>query len=296
MPEYAPAGAFADGRTAPAADDVVVRLEGVRVRFPGRERPALDVDGWELRRGERVAVIGPSGSGKTTLLRLINGHVGLDDGRMEVLGRTVASGRRRWMPLRRGAERRHRRRIGFVFQSFHLVERATVYQNVLWGRLGRVPPLSSVLGRFPEDSEQAALDAIREVELVDQLTQRADTLSGGEQQRVGVARVLAQEAELILADEPVSNLDPGLADEILELLVGACRRHGATLLMSLHQPQLAVRYVDRILALRNGSVVWEGSAEGLDAAVIQRVYDRDTAEELMAGGGAPGGPEAGRGR
>lgn len=277
------AAAGRPAETERSTDEVIVRLDGVEVRFPGREDPALAIEGWELRRGETVAVIGPSGSGKTTLLRLINGYVGLDAGRLEVLGRILTPGRRRWAPLRRGTERRHRRRIGFVFQGFHLVERATVYENVLWGRLGHVSPLTGILGRFPEESRQATLDAVREVELTEQLTQRADTLSGGEQQRVGVARVLAQEAELILADEPVSNLDPGLADEILDLMVSACHRHGATLLMSLHQPQLAARYVDRILALRRGSVVWQGRARELDAAVIRRVYGRDTAEELMHG-------------
>ena len=247
----------------------VVALRGVKLRYPDQAQPVLDIDTFGVERGERLAVIGPSGCGKTTLLRLINGYLEPEAGQLQVLDTeyTAVSHKQR-------RSRQLRARIGFVFQGFNLVERATVFDNVLWGRLGRVHPLRSVLGFISDADKRIAMEAIDEVDLSEQVEQRADTLSGGQQQRVGVARVLAQEAEIILADEPVSNLDPALADDVLGLLSEVCGRHSATLLMSLHQPELAARHSDRIVGLRGGRVVWQGAAGELDAAAIEAIYER----------------------
>lgn len=247
----------------------VVELRGVKVHYPGQTQPALDIDALRIGEGERVAFIGPSGCGKTTLLRLINGYLEAQSGELRVLD-----------TLYTDVSRRHRRaralrtRVGFVFQSFNLVERATVFDNVLWGRLGRVHPLRSLFGGFSPADKEIAMQAIEEVDLIDQLGQRADTLSGGQQQRVGVARVLAQEAEIVLADEPVSSLDPALADDVLGLLAEVSTKHEVTLLMSLHQPELAARHAHRVVGLRRGRVVWQGAAAELDAAAIETIYDR----------------------
>ncbi|HEX9921533.1 MAG TPA: ATP-binding cassette domain-containing protein, partial [Anaerolineae bacterium] len=174
----------------------VITLQGVRVRYTADTALVLDLARLTIDPGERVAIIGPSGSGKTTLLRLINGYLRPEAGQVTVLGQDI------------NQSGPGRRRVGFIFQDFNLVERATVFQNVLWGRLGRVNPLVSLFNWFPAADKHLAMQAIAEVALIEQANQRADTLSGGQQQRVAVARVLAQEAEIILADEPVSNLDP----------------------------------------------------------------------------------------
>lgn len=243
-----------------------VTLRGVTVRYTPEHRSALDLDQLVIGRGERVAIIGPSGAGKTTLLRLINGYVQPDAGQVTVLGLEITADTRRRQEIRR--------RVGFVFQDFNLIERATTFQNVLWGRLGRVSPLWSLIGWFSEADKRAAMEAVVEVDLAEQAKQRADTLSGGQQQRVGVARVLAQEAEIILADEPVSNLDPALADDTLGLLAGVSTRYGATLIMSVHQPALAQRYAERIIGLHQGHIAYDGPAHMLNGQALQAIYGR----------------------
>jgi phosphonate transport system ATP-binding protein len=235
----------------------------------------LNIEQLAIGRGERVALIGPSGAGKTTLLRLINGYVQPQAGQVAVLGHEINAN-----TTRRRDIRCH---VGFVFQDFNLVERATVFDNVLWGRLGRVNPLLSLIGWFPPADKQAAMQAIAEVDLVQQVNQRADTLSGGQQQRVSVARVLAQGAQIILADEPVSNLDPALADDILGLLTEVSQRHGATLLMSIHQPALARRYGERIIGLRRGQVVHDSPAGTLDDSAVQAIYGREVSLDTPTG-------------
>lgn len=251
----------------------VITLRDIAVQYVADKPLVLDIEQLTVARGERIALIGPSGAGKTTLLRLLNGYIQPNKGQVNILGS--------WMDLDGGQRYRDywtravRRQVGFVFQDFGLVERATVFQNVLWGRLGRVNPLWSLLGWFSVADKIAAMEAIMEVDLLPQTSQRVDTLSGGQQQRVGVARVLAQEAEIILADEPVSNLDPGLADDVLGLLTDASQRHNATLIMSLHQPLLAQRHADRVIGLQSGRIVYDAPSDQFTDAAIQTIYGRE---------------------
>jgi phosphonate transport system ATP-binding protein len=240
-----------------------IELQGVQVRYSNNSPLVLDIETLTINQGERVALIGPSGAAKTTLLRLVNGYVRPETGQITVLGQNI------------NRSIAGRRQVGFIFQDFNLIERATVFQNVLWGRLGRVNTLRSLFGWFPKADKRLAMQAIAEVDLVEQAGQRADTLSGGQQQRVAVARVLAQEAKIILADEPVSNLDPTLADDVLGLLVKVAQHHGATLLMSVHQPVLAQRYAQRIIGLRQGCVVFDGRSSDLNNSVLHTIYGRE---------------------
>ncbi|HEY7600433.1 MAG TPA: ATP-binding cassette domain-containing protein, partial [Candidatus Limnocylindrales bacterium] len=176
------------------------------------------------------------------------------------------------------------RRIGMIFQGFALVERASVFDNALFGRLGHAHPFLSLFGHFSEHDRAIAGAAVREVGLAEQLGQRADALSGGQRQRVAIARVLAQEPEIILADEPVSNLDPALTDDILGLLTAASERRGATLIMALHQPRLAVAHVGRVIGVSDGRIVLDEAAARLSDAGLRTVYGRPFAVRADAAG------------
>lgn len=231
-----------------------ITIRDLEFSYTGVPPPVLNIGRLSIKKGERVAILGPSGAGKTTLMRLINGSIELQKGEIGILGEKFGPGT--------GRSREFRSRIGFIFQNFNLIDRASVYENVLWGRLAHINPLYSLMGWFGSRDKDIALRAIEEVDLMPQIAQRADTLSGGQLQRVAIARVLAQEPEIILADEPVSNLDPVLTDDIMELLVEVSENHNVTLVMNLHQTELAKRSADRIIGLRRGEVVHD-SREGL---------------------------------
>lgn len=249
-----------------------IELKDIVVRYAGNHEPVLDIESFKVIEGERIAIIGPSGAGKTTLLRLINGYVEPERGYRRILGEGINGSPQ--------GSREIRKKIGFIFQEFNLIDRASVLENVLWGRLGRVNPFLSVLGYYPERDKKAALKAISEVDLISQVNQRADRLSSGQKQRVAIARVLAQQPEIILADEPVSNLDPSLASDILGLLEGLSIKHNYTLIMSLHQPELAVHFSQRIVGLRGGKIIYQGPAEKLNDSALDEIYGRDNVREF----------------
>nr|WP_238362392.1 phosphonate ABC transporter ATP-binding protein [Actinopolymorpha pittospori] len=224
--------------------------------------------------GELIALVGRSGGGKSTLLRTLNGLSPATSGRVEVLGVDVTQAR--------GASlRRLRRRVGMVFQQFHLVGRLTAMANVLTGALGRVTgPRYGVLS-WSRTLRRSALEQLDRVGLADRAFQRADTLSGGQQQRVAIARTLMQGPELVLADEPVASLDPESAAQVLDVLVRVCAEDRLTVVCSLHQVELAIGWSDRIIGLRAGRVVLDRSTAGLQRAQVEAVYrdaDSDTRE------------------
>jgi phosphonate transport system ATP-binding protein len=247
----------------PGSQGTAVTLDDIRFRY-GDGPLVLAIDHLTIAAGERIALVGPSGSGKTTLLRLLNGSLSPTSGAAVILGERLVPGRR--------PAREQRRRIGMIYQDFALVERASVFDNVLYGRLGYAHPWLSLIGHFAAEDRARALAALGEVGLQDQADQRVDALSGGQRQRVAIARVLAQEPALILADEPISNLDPALTEGILSLLVAASTRRGATLLMSLHQPQLARQHADRAIGISAGRIVFDGPTDRLTPLALHVVY------------------------
>ncbi len=256
----------------------MIRLEYIEVAY-GKNRPVLTLEALHIARGERVAIIGPSGAGKSTLLRSLKGYVRPRRGKMEILGVNLACAGRR-------ARRDVKQRIALIYQQFHLVRRLTVLQNTLCGRLGHTGRWRSLFGWFNPRDTRVAWAVILEVGLAEKVHRRADTLSGGEQQRAAVARALAQEPELILADEPVSSLDPVWAADVLELLTTVQSHHQATLVMTLHQPQLARRFAQRIIGLRNGQVAWDGPAADLTDTTLEALYGSDRPETVSFRGGA----------
>jgi phosphonate transport system ATP-binding protein len=241
----------------------VLRIEGLSKRFG--PMPVLDGVGLDVAPGEFVALVGPSGVGKTTLFRCVTRLIDGDAGKVWLAGQPVHG-----LTGRRLA--RARRDIGVIFQQFNLVRRLSALDNVLIGRLGRVPTWRALTGRFVDDDRQRALAALDRVGLLPLAYRRADTLSGGQQQRVAIARALAQESRLILADEPVASLDPVTAAAILSLLRDVASERGIAVLCSLHQVDLAVRFADRVIGLRGGRLVVNQQSEAFVGAAHDRVF------------------------
>jgi phosphonate transport system ATP-binding protein len=229
---------------------------------------ALTNVSFNVKRGEFLAVIGLSGSGKSTLLRCINRLVDPTSGSIVFNGIAVT-----------GASddeiRTIRRKIGMVFQHFNLVSRSSVLTNVLAGRLGYVNPAWSLLNRFPKEDIASAIKQLDRVGIADKASYRADELSGGQQQRVGVARALMQDPEMILADEPVASLDPVLAHSIMQYLEEINKKDGVTVLCSLHFLDLVHRYSDRVIALNNGDLVFDGLPSEIDDKKFKQIYGKD---------------------
>lgn len=229
---------------------------------------ALENVSFEVPDGQFLAIIGLSGSGKSTLLRCINRLIEPTSGQIlwNDLDITAASP---------DEMRRIRRKIGMVFQHFNLVHRSSVLTNVLAGRLGYTNPAWSLINRFPKQDIEKALRQLERVGIADKAHNRADELSGGQQQRVGIARALMQDPEIILADEPVASLDPVLAHSIMKHLEMINKEDGVTVLCSLHFLDLVHRYADRVVALNQGRVVFEGLPTEIDDQKFKEIYGRD---------------------
>ena len=212
-----------------------------------------------------TAVIGPSGTGKSTLIRCINRLVEPTSGEIVFQGRDLAR--------MRGVDLRHsRRQIGMVFQEYNLVERLTVMENVLCGRLGYVSPWRAWRRRFPAEDIARAQSLLETVGLAGFANQRADALSGGQRQRVGIARAVMQQPRLLLADEPTSSLDPRTSVEIMQLLADVARSHRIPVLVNMHDVSLARRFADRILGMSGGRIVFDGPPAQLSDATLTQIY------------------------
>ncbi len=232
-------------------------------------RKALDGVSVSVAAGEMVALIGPSGSGKSTLLRSITGLQSIDagPGRIDVFGVCVQKNGRTT-----GAVRAARQKLGMIFQQFNLVGRLSLFSNVMLGALGRLPGWRGVLGAWPGEDRTRAMAALHRVGVADYAAQRANTLSGGQQQRGAIARALVQGARGILADEPVASLDPVSARKVMELLVELNRRDGLGVIVTLHQVDYAIRYCDRVIALKAGKIAYDGPSTGLDTTRLIDIY------------------------
>ncbi|KFI28301.1 phosphonate/organophosphate ester transporter subunit [Haematobacter missouriensis] len=247
-----------------------ITTNGLSRRF-GRTQ-ALDGVTVEIGTGEMVALIGASGSGKSTLIRHVAGLERADAGRVEVLGRTGQEGGR--MLSRPDGS------IAVLFQQFNLVGRMSVLMNVLMGHLGRAPRLRGTLGLFTAEEKAAGLAALSRVGIGQVAGQRASTLSGGQQQRAAIARCLVQKARILIADEPISALDPASARRVMDVLADVNARERMTVLVSLHQVEYARRYCRRTIAMRDGRVVYDGPTTALNNDFLAELYGA-ASEELV---------------
>lgn len=253
----------------------ILQIKDLHKSFNTSARVLRGID-MEVAQGEFLGIIGVSGAGKSTLLRCINRLIEPTSGKIlipqSIFSRHNDSSWMDVLALSRGELRLLRRKVGMIFQQFNIVKRLSVIENVLTGSLGYQPALKSCLRLFSVDERRRALLNLKRVGLLDHAYKRADELSGGEQQRVAIARTLMQNPVIILADEPVSSLDPKLSRVVLNILKRVCREDGITALVSLHALDLTREYADRIVGLREGRVFFDGLSKDLTETVVEKVY------------------------
>jgi phosphonate transport system ATP-binding protein len=243
---------------------LAVDLDGVRKRYGGLA--AVDGVSLAVAQGQTVALVGPSGAGKTTLLRLMAGSLVPDDGVVRLHGRDI----RALTPGRKLAGL-----VGIVAQQYDLVPNLSALQNVLAGHLGSWSLWRSLLSLVAPRDKLLAMRALERVGVADQAYQRAGLLSGGEQQRVAIARVLVQDPAVVLADEPVASLDPARAADVLQLLTGIARENGKTLMASMHAVELAMGHFDRLVGVRDGTVRFDAAPSAVTKAMLANLYALD---------------------
>jgi phosphonate transport system ATP-binding protein len=245
------------------------------VTYRGGVRALRELD-LEIPAGQFVVLVGLSGAGKSTLIRAINGLVPVTSGAVLVGDRDVARASGREL-------REIRAGIGMIFQGFNLVKRASVMDNVLMGRLHATGTLRSLLGRWSRQDIDLGFEALERVGIVDKAWVRASDLSGGQQQRVGIARALAQQPGILLADEPVASLDPPTSHQVMRDLQRINRQLGITTIVNLHFLDLARSYGDRVIGLRAGELVYDGTGAAADEGVFRDIYGRSlTSDDVLA--------------
>jgi phosphonate transport system ATP-binding protein len=242
---------------------------------------------FSLARGEMVALIGASGSGKSTLIRAIAGLVPIeDDSRRKSNGAPASAIVLFGQTMQHkgrvvGSAKALRVRVGVIFQQFNLVPRLSVLTNVCLGFLGRMSFLQGTFGRFTSDERRRAIQALARVGMAAHALKRGSELSGGQQQRAAIARTLVQGAELLIADEPIASLDPGSARRVMDILAEMNQRDGITILVSLHQVEYALKYCPRTIALKAGTVAYDGPTSALTPALLSGIYGAESAELFL---------------
>lgn len=237
----------------------------------GTETKALDDASFSIEEGEFVSIIGPSGAGKSTLLRCINRLIDASEGEVIFDGEDI-------MKLKKKDLRRVRTRTGMIFQHYNLVDRLSVIENVLHGRLGQKSTLSGMLGHYTEEEKKQAFEILNELGLAEQAYKRCDELSGGQKQRVGIARAIMQQPRLILCDEPIASLDPKASRVIMDQLAMINQTKNITCIVNLHQVDVAKKYSKRIIGVTGGRIVFDGPSEALTDDIIHRIYQSGTAD------------------
>ncbi|MGB3508001.1 MAG: ATP-binding cassette domain-containing protein [Microcoleaceae cyanobacterium] len=245
---------------------LIFELQNVSKSFGSLE--CLKQINLQIQAGDRVALVGASGAGKSTLLNLLNGTLSPTQGQVSVLGRNLAT-------LRRKSRREVQRQVGTIYQQFHLVDNLQVIHNVNAGHLGRWSFGKAALSLIWPQEVATAVKALEKMGIAEKLSQRTDRLSGGQQQRVAIARVLVQDPVAIIADEPIASLDPKRSLEIMDILRQLSLETGKTLVTSLHAIEFAYSHYQRIIGLRGGRILFDTTPEGLSADMVEALYKVD---------------------
>ena len=253
----------------------MIKFENVNKVYPNGLHALKNIS-LEIEQGEFVAIIGLSGAGKSTLLRTINRMHDISEGSLTVNGEEIKN-------LKGKELRRFRRKVGMVFQSFNLVTRTTVINNVLTSRVPDMPLWKSIIGLYSNEDKVIALEALDKVGILDKSYVRADQLSGGQQQRVALARTLAQKPEIILADEPVAALDPITATAVMDDFKRINKELNMSVLINIHHVDLALKYADRVIGIKAGEIVYDGPADKVDHDVLTQIYGRELAADEVMG-------------
>jgi len=243
----------------------VLEVKDLHARYRSDGPDTLNGISFSVEADDFFAIIGPSGAGKSTLIRCINRLVQPTSGKIILNDIDIVRVPNRQL-------RRIRRNIGMIFQEFNLVDRMSVMDNVLSGRLGYIGNARSLFKLFPDRDVERALDLLDRVGLADQADKRADQLSGGQRQRVGIARALIQDPKLLLVDEPTSSLDPKIAREVMALILQMAREFGVPALCNIHDVQLALEFCNKVIGLQDGVKMFEGTPETLDRGALEHIY------------------------
>lgn len=252
--------------------ETILKITNLAKTYNGGTLALKDIN-LEVKKGEFIAVIGPSGAGKSTLLRSINRLIEPTEGTIEFLNQHIEK-------VNKNELRKIRSKMGMIFQHYNLIYRSSVLENVLHGRLGYMGSLAGVFNRYKEADKREAIMLLEKVGLEAEIYKRADELSGGQKQRVGVCRALAQNPELILADEPIASLDPNSSTVVMDAIYKNCKEQGIACLVNLHQVDVAKRYATRIVAVKAGTIIFDGEASELTDAMIKYLYEGKEQEML----------------
>ncbi|MEK9196827.1 phosphonate ABC transporter ATP-binding protein [Lysinibacillus halotolerans] len=253
--------------------EVILKVQDLFKSY-NRGTPVLQDIQMELKQGEFISIIGPSGAGKSTFLRCINRMIDPTSGSIVFDNTEMTS-------LKKADLRKQRSKIGMVFQHYNLVSRLTVFENVLHGRFGYKSTIQGVFSLFSEEEKELALTILDKLGMKEFAYKRCDQLSGGQKQRVGIARALVQQPKLLLCDEPIASLDPNASKVIMDHLKDICETMGITVLVNLHQVDVALKYSDRVIGLNKGKIVYDGIPEKLSNAAIRDIYGSEIEDLIL---------------
>ncbi|MFL0507029.1 phosphonate ABC transporter ATP-binding protein [Ureibacillus sp. 179-F W5.1 NHS] len=253
--------------------EVILKVQDLFKSY-NRGTPVLQDIQMELKQGEFISIIGPSGAGKSTFLRCINRMIDPTSG-------SIVFDNTEMTFLKKADLRKQRSKIGMVFQHYNLVSRLTVFENVLHGRFGYKSTIQGVFSLFSEEEKELALTILDKLGMKEFAYKRCDQLSGGQKQRVGIARALVQQPKLLLCDEPIASLDPNASKVIMDHLKDICETMGITVLVNLHQVDVALKYSDRVIGLNKGKIVYDGIPEKLSNAAIRDIYGSEIEDLIL---------------